>query len=125
MVHSCRKGSQVGSDQGVIASNTIYDVDYAIYVLDNAAWPGISSAAETIFDTSYSTVAIAPIRLPTGFQGTVVDLGPGIKKTDLTRVLFVTSPAATSVAVAWSGPSVNLSPTVGGMLRFDPALRAH
>src|SRR5437667_1902652 len=119
MVHTFHWGIQVGSDQGVIASNTIYDADYAIYVLDNAAWPGISSAAETIFDTTYSTVAIAPIRLPTAFQGTVVDLGPGIKKMDLTPVLFVTSPAATSVAIAWSGTSVNLSANVGGMLVFD------
>src|SRR5207249_705274 len=124
MVHTFHWGIQVGSDQGVIASNTIYDVDYAIYVLDNAAWPGISSAAETIFDTTYSTVAIAPIRLPTGFQGTVVDLGPGIKKTDLTPVLFVTSPAATSVAVAWSGTSVNLSANVGGMIVFDTGTAA-
>src|SRR5437667_162714 len=69
-------GIQVGSDQGVIASNTISDVDYAIYVLDTSAWPGISTAADTIYDTTYSSVAIAPIRLPTGFQGTVVAPGP-------------------------------------------------
>src|SRR5947199_70623 len=124
MVHTFHWGIQVGSDQGVIASNTIYDVDYAIYVLDNAAWPGISSAAETIFDTTYSTVAIAPIRLPTGFQGTVVDLVPGIKKTDLTPVLFVTPHAATRVAVAWSGTSVNLSANVGGMIVFDTGTAA-
>src|SRR5438876_9635808 len=121
MVHTCHWGIQVGSDQGVIASNTIYDVDYAIYVLDNAAWPGISSAAETIFDTTYSTVATAPIRLPTGFQGTVVAVGPGIKKTDLTPALFVTSPAAASVAAAWSGPCVTLSANVGGMIDFPPS----
>src|SRR5881296_3189477 len=73
VIHTFHWGIQVGSDGGVIASNTITDVDYAIYVLDNAAWPGISSAAETIYDTTYSSVAVAPIRLPTGFQGTVVD----------------------------------------------------
>src|SRR3989454_451221 len=121
VVHTFHWGIQVGSDQGVIASNTITDVDYAIYVLDNAAWPGISTAAETIYDTTHSTVAITPIRLPTGFQGTVVDLGPGITKTDLTPVTFVTSPAATSVAFAWSGSSLNLSATVGGLVVFDTA----
>src|SRR5213594_1933834 len=121
VIHTFHWGIQVGSDMGVIASNTITDVDYAIYVLDNAAWPGISTAAETIYDTTYSTVAITPIRLPTGFQGTVVDLGPGITKTDLTPVTFVTSPAATSVAFAWSGSSLNLSATVGGLVVFDTA----
>src|SRR5213594_1408933 len=121
VIHTFHWGIQVGSDQGVIASNTISDVDYAIYVLDNSAWPGISTAADTIYDTTYSSVAIAPIRLPTGFQGTVVDLGPGIKKTDLTPVLFVTSPAATSVAFAWSGSSLSLSATVGGLVVFDTA----
>ena len=121
VVHTFHWGIQVGSDQGVIASNTISDVDYAVYVLDNAAWPGISTAAETIYDTTYSNVAITPIRLPTGFQGTVVDLGPGITKTDLTPVLFVTSPAATSATFDWSGTSLNLSAIVGGMVVFDTA----
>src|SRR5881409_130472 len=121
MIHTFHWGIQVGSDLGVIASNTITDVDYAIYVLDNAAWPGISTAAETIYDTTYSTVAITPIRLPTGFQGTVVEVGPGITKTDLTPVTFVTSPAATSVVLAWSGSSLNLSATVGGLIVFDTA----
>src|SRR2546425_234445 len=121
VVHTFHWGIQVGSDQGVIASNTIFDVDYAIYVLDNAAWPGISTTADTIYDTTYSTVAITPIRLPTGFQGTVVDLGPGIKKTDLTPVLFVTSPAATSTTLDWSGISLNLSAIVGGVVVFDTA----
>src|SRR5881409_2721783 len=121
MVHTFHWGIQVGSDQGVIASNTIYDVDYAIYVLDNAAWPGISSAAETIYDTTYSSVAVAPIRLPAGFQGTVVDLGPGITRTDLSPVTFVTSPAATSAAFAWSGSTLNLSALVGGVVVFDTA----
>src|SRR3989454_1091078 len=121
VVHTFHWGIQVGSDQGVIASNTIFDVDYAIYVLDNAAWPGISTAADTIYATTYSSVAITPIRLPTGFQGTVVDLGPGIKKTDLTPVLFVTSPAATSATFDWSRTSLNLSAIVGGMVVFDTA----
>src|SRR6266581_1962281 len=121
VIHTFHWGIQVGSDQGVIASNTISDVDYAIYVLDNSAWPGISTAADTIYDTTYSSVAIAPVRLPTGFQGTVVDLGPGIKKTDLTPVLFVTSPAATSATLEWSGTSLNLSAIVGGMMVFDTA----
>src|SRR2546425_156214 len=121
VIHTFHWGIQVGSDLGVIASNTITDVDYAIYLLDNAAWPGISTAAETIYDTTYSTVAITPIRLPTGFQGTVVDLGPGITKTDLTPVTFVTSPAATSATFTWSGNSLNLSATVGGLIVFDTA----
>ena len=121
VIHTFHWGIQVGSDQGVIASNTISDVDFAIYVLDNAAWPGISTAADTIYDTTYSSVAITPIRLPTGFQGTVVDLGPGIKKTDLTPVLFVTSPAATSATFDWSRTSLNLSAIVGGMVVFDTA----
>src|SRR5881409_361570 len=121
VIHTFHWGIQVGSDMGVIVSNTIFDVDYAIYVLDNSAWPGISTAAETIYDTTYSTVAITPIRLPPGFQGTVVDVGPGITKTDLTPVTFVTSPAATSVAFAWSGSSLNLSATVGGLVVFDTA----
>ncbi|TLZ90914.1 MAG: hypothetical protein E6K01_02130, partial [Methanobacteriota archaeon] len=121
VIHTFHWGIQVGSDQGVIASNTISDVDFAIYVLDNAAWPGISTAADTVYDTTYSSVAITPIRLPTGFQGTVVDLGPGIKKTDLTPVLFVTSPAATSATFDWSGTSLNLSAIVGGMVVFDTA----
>src|SRR2546426_697242 len=90
----------------------------------NAAWPGISTAAETIYDTTYSTVAITPIRLPTGFQGTVVDLGPGITKTDLTPVTFVTFPAATSATFTWSGSSLNLSATVGGLIVFDTASTA-
>src|SRR2546425_388994 len=121
VIHTFHWGIQVGSDQGVIASNTISDVDFAIYVLDNAAWPGISTAADTVYDTTYSSVAITPIRLPTGFQGTVVDLGPGIKKTDLTPVLFVTSPAATSATFDWSRTSLNLSAIVGGMVVFDTA----
>src|SRR5881409_875952 len=121
VVHTFHWGIQVGSDGGVIASNTITDVDYAIYVLDNAAWPGISSAAETIYDTTYSSVAVAPIRLPTGFQGTVVDLGPGITRTDLSPVTFVTSPAAPSAAFAWSGSTLNLSALVGGVVVFDTA----
>src|SRR3989475_781292 len=121
VVHTFHWGIQVGSDGGVIASNTIYDVDYAIYVLDNAAWPGISRAAETIYDTTYSSVAVAPIRLPTGFQGTVVDLGPGITRTGLSPVTFVTSPAATSAAFAWSGSTLNLSAIVGGVVVFDTA----
>src|SRR5213593_1582157 len=121
VIHTFHWGIQVGSDGGVIASNTISDVDYAIYVLDNSAWPGISTAADTIYDTTYSSDAIAPVRLPTGFQGTVVDLGPGIKKTDLTPVLFVTSPAATSATLEWSGTSLNLSAIVGGMMVFDTA----
>src|SRR5436309_2067378 len=121
VIHTFHWGIQVGSDGGVIASNTITDVDYAIYVVDNAAWPGISSAAETIYDTTYSSVAAAPIRLPTGFQGTVVDLGPGITRTDLSPVTFVTSPAATSAAFAWSGSTLNLSALVGGVVVFDTA----
>src|SRR2546425_3576737 len=121
VIHTFHWGIQVGSDLGVIASNTISDVDYAIYVLDNTAWPGISTAAETIYDTTYSSVAITPIRLPTGFQGTLVDLGPGITKTDLTPVTFVTSPAATSATFTWSGNSLNLSATVGGLIVFDTA----
>src|SRR2546425_197987 len=121
VIHTFHRGIQVGSDLGVIASNTISDVDYAIYVLDKAAWPGISTAADTVYDTTYSSVAITPIRLPTGFQGTVVDLGPGIKKTDLTPVLFVTSPAATSATFDWSRTSLNLSAIVGGMVVFDTA----
>src|SRR2546426_629328 len=124
VIHTFHWGIQVGSDLGVIASNTISGADYAIYVLDNAAWPGISTAAETIYDTTYSTVAITPIRLPTGFQGTVVDLGPGITKTDLTPVTFVTFPAATSATFTWSGSSLNLSATVGGLIVFDTASTA-
>src|SRR5947209_4915442 len=121
VIHTFHWGIQVGSDQGVIASNTISDVDFAIYVLDNAAWPGISTPADTVHDTTHSRFAITPNRLPTGFQATVVDLGPGITKTDLTPVTFVTSPAATSATLRWSGNSLNLSATVGGLIVFDTA----
>ncbi|HYT01207.1 MAG TPA: alkaline phosphatase family protein [Thermoplasmata archaeon] len=120
-LHAFHWGVQVGSDQAVVASNMIYDVDYGIYVLDSGAWPGISSTAETIYNTTHWGVAQNAIRLPSNFQGTVVDLGSGITNADLTPILFLSTQPATRVAYVWSGSSLNVSATVGGIEVFDTA----
>ena len=119
VIHTIHWGIQVGSDQAIVASNTITGVDYAIYVLDTAQWPGVSTVGDTIFATTYSGVVSAGIRLPANFQGTVVDVGPGSRGADLTPVTLVTSPAATRISFAWSGATLNLSAIVGGTLVFD------
>src|SRR5438552_3888597 len=119
VIHTIHWGIQVGSDQAIVASNTITAADYGVYVLDPAQWPGVSTVGDTIFDTTYSSVANAGIRIPANFQGTVVDVGPGSRTADLTPVTFVTSTAATRIAFAWSGRNLNLSAMVGGFLVFD------
>ena len=119
VIHTIHWGIQVGSDQALVASNTITAADYGIYVLDPAQWPGVSTVGDTIFDTTYSSVATAGIRIPANFQGTVVDVGPGSRTADLTPVTFVTSTAATRIAFGWSGRNLNLSAMVGGFLVFD------
>src|SRR2546427_899491 len=119
VIHTIHWGIQVGSDQAIVASNTITAADYGIYVLDPAQWPGVSTVGDTIFDTTYSSVATAGIRSPATFQGTVVDVGPGSHTADLTPVTFVTSTAATRITFAWSGRNLNLSAMVGGLLVFD------
>src|SRR5207249_2903186 len=103
VIHTIHWGIQVGSDQAIVASITITAADYGVYVLDPAQWPGVSTVGDTIFDTTYSSVANAGIRIPANFQGTVVDVGPGSRTADLTPVTFVTSTAATRIAFAWSG----------------------
>src|SRR5216117_3235274 len=118
-IHTIHWGIQVGSDQAIVASNTITAADYGVYVLDPAQWPGVSAVGDTIFDTTYSSVANAGVRIPANFQGTVVDVGPGSRTADLTPVTFVTSTAATRIAFAWSGRNLNLSAMVGGFLVFD------
>src|SRR5438874_1201861 len=75
VIHTIHWGIQVGSDQAIVASNTITAADYGVYVLDPAQWPGVSTVGDTIFDTTYSSVANAGIRIPANFQGTVVDAG--------------------------------------------------
>src|SRR5256886_11265783 len=119
VIHTIHWGIQVGSDQAIVASNTIAAADYGIYVLDPAQWPGVSTVGDTIFDTTYASVATAGIRIPANFQGTVVDVGPGSRTSDLTPVTFVTSTAATRIAFGWSGRNLNLSAMVGGFLVFD------
>src|SRR2546423_14018266 len=119
VIHTIHWGIQVGSDQAIVASNTITAADYGIYVLDPAQWPGVSTVGDTIFDTTYSGVANAGIRILASFQGTVVDVGPGSHTADLTPVTFVTSTAATRITFAWSGRNLNLSALVGGLLVFD------
>src|SRR5437870_2129840 len=63
VIHTIHWGIQVGSDQALVASNTITPADYGIYVLDTAQWPGVSTVGDTIFDTTYSSVANAGIRI--------------------------------------------------------------
>ena len=119
VIHMFHWGIQVGSDRGRVASNTVTDVDSAVYVPDTGAWPGVSNVDETIYDTTYSNVATTAIRLPSVFQGTAVDLGPGIQTTDFSPVLFVTSGTPTAIAYAWSGTTLNVTITVGGITLFD------
>jgi len=121
VIHTFQWGILVGSDHAQITSNTIFNVDYAIYVPDNGSAPGVSSYAGTIYDTKTWSSAMGRIRLSPTFQGTVVDLGPGIRSTDLTAVVLQTSGPATRIAYAWSGRVLNVSATVGGAVAFATA----
>src|SRR2546427_1010816 len=117
-IHTVHWGIQVGSDQAIVASNRITSVDYGIYVLDTAQWPGVSTVGDTIFDTTYSSVVNAGIRLPANFQGTVVDVGPGIRAANLSPVTFITSIAASRIAFSWTGTALNLSAVARGATPF-------
>src|SRR5207244_1147821 len=108
VIHTFHWGIQVGSDQGVIASNTITDVDYAIYVLDNAAWPGISTAAETIYDTTYSTAATL---LPQRAAAVVFD-GYGFTPSTTYNVTRTNSGGTTRILTAQSTPVGGLTFTI-------------
>src|SRR5439155_1615897 len=114
-------GILLGSDNAQILSNTIFDVDYAIYVPDSGSLPGVSSSAGTIYDTTAWGSAMGRIRLSPTFQGTVVDLGSGIRSTDLSAVVLQTSGPATRIAYAWSGRTLNVSATVGAAVAFATA----
>src|SRR5436189_3693364 len=114
-------GILFGSDNAQILSNTIFDVDYAIYVPDSGSLPGVSSSAGTIYDTTAWGSAMGRIRLSPTFQGTVVDLGSGIRSTDLSAVVLQTSGPATRIAYAWSGRTLNVSATVGAAVAFATA----
>jgi hypothetical protein len=121
-IHSLYWGIEVGADGGWFASNLIFGVDTAIYVVDNGTFPGATSFDETIYDTTYDTVASGGIRLPAGFQGTVVDLGRGIRPTDMTPVFVSILGTATRISYTWSGTLLNLSATVNGVVLFDTAV---
>jgi len=121
VIHSFQWGILVGSDNAQILSNTIFDVDYAIYVPDSGSLPGVSSSAGTIYDTTAWGSAMGRIRLSPTFQGTVVDLGAGIRSTDLSAVVLQTSGPATRIVYAWSGRTLNVSATVGAAVAFATA----
>src|SRR5207247_2044029 len=48
VIHTFQWGILLGSDNAQILSNTIFDVDYAIYVPDSGSLPGVSSSAATV-----------------------------------------------------------------------------
>ncbi len=121
VIHTFQWGILLGSDNAQILSNTIFDVDYAIYVPDSGSLPGVSSSAGTIYDTTAWGSAMGRIRLSPTFQGTVVDLGSGIRSTDLSAVVLQTSGPATRIAYAWSGRTLNVSATVGAAVAFATA----
>src|SRR5207237_878078 len=102
-------------------SNTTFDVDYAIYVPDSGSLPGVGSSAGTIYDTTAWGSAMGRIRLSPTFQGTVVDLGSGIRSTDLSAVVLQTSRPATRIAYGRYGRPLNVPATVGSARA--PALR--
>src|SRR5207247_3484704 len=52
VIHTLQWGILLGSDNAEILSNTIFDVDYAIYVPDSGSLPGVSSSAGTIYETT-------------------------------------------------------------------------
>ncbi len=122
VIHTFHWGIQVGSEGGSIYSNIIHDVDYAVYVLDNNSWNGtISSFDETIYNTSYWNVSNSAFRLPLNFTGNVVDLGPGVRLTDLTPVRILMDGPASRIEFGWAGQQLNLSVVVKGSLLFDTA----
>jgi hypothetical protein len=112
-------GIEVGADGGTFASNTIWDADYAVYVVDNGTFPGSTSYDETIYNTTYENVAIGGIRLPAGFRGNVADLTPAIRSSDMTATTLSIAGTATRISFSWSGSLVNLSLTVDGLVLFD------
>src|SRR5919197_590957 len=120
VVHTVHWGIQVGSQGDRFYSNTIHDVDYAVYVLDNNTWNGtVSSYAETIYDTDYWNVSNSAFRLPLKSIVTRVDLGPGIRPTDFSAVQVLTDRTPSSIAYTWSGQRLNLSLTLGSDVLFD------
>src|SRR3989440_1028838 len=121
VIHTFQWGILLGSGNAQILSNTIFDVDYAIYVPDSGSLPGVSSSAGTIYDTTSWGSAMGRIRLSPTFQGTVVDLGSGIRSTDLSAVVLQTAGPATRIAYAWSGRTLNVSATVGAAVAFATA----
>jgi hypothetical protein len=118
-IHSFHWGIEVGADHGWFVSNTISEADYAIYVVDNGTIPGATSFDETIYDTSYSAVTSGGIHLPANFRGTVVDLGLGVRTTDMSQGTLTILGAATQVSFLWTGSQLNLSVTANGFLMFD------
>ncbi|HYY47145.1 MAG TPA: alkaline phosphatase family protein [Thermoplasmata archaeon] len=122
LIHTFASGILVGADDDVVASNTIFGVDYGIFVPDNGSIPGVAVFGGTIYNTTMWDVSREAVRLPNAFGGTVVDLGSGIRSTDLTSVLLATDRAASRIAIAWSGLAVNLSATVDGTVFFDTAV---
>jgi hypothetical protein len=122
LVQDIHWGIQVGSRGDRVYSNTIHDVDTAIYVLDNNSWNGtVSPFGIAIYDTDYWNVSQSAIRLPLNFSGTVVDLGnrDGIRTTDFTAARLITDATPSRIAYAWSGFRLNLSVTLGGDVVFD------
>ncbi len=119
VIHTYHWGIQVGSDRGVFFSNTVYDVDYGVFVLDNGSWPGINTYDETIYNTTYSSVSQQPFRLPSKPDLTVVDVGPGVVPGDLRAVLVKTYGSPTVMNYSWSGSRLNVSMTLGGSVIYD------
>jgi phosphatidylinositol-3-phosphatase len=125
LIHTLASGILVGSDDGMMSSNTIFNVDYGVFVPDSGALPGVDSTlGNTIYDTTMWDVARGSVRLPNQFSGTVVDLGSGIRPADLTSVLFVTDQAASRVSLSWSGTAMNLSAVIQGAVVFDTGATA-
>jgi len=121
VIYTQHWGIQVGSDHGLFHSNTIYNVKEGIMVLDTGAWHGISSVGETIYNTTYWNATTTGIALPSNFTGTVVDLGPGIRSTNLTPVTLRMNGPASRVDLGWAGQRLNLSMLMKGSLLFDTA----
>lgn len=124
VIHTFVLGIVIGSDDSAVLSNTIHDVEYGIFVPDSGPMQGIGLTGNSIYNTTTWNVARDAIRLPDSFEGTVVDLGEGIRPTDLTPVLFVTQAPSSQVTITWSGFLLNLSATVDGTFVFDTAATA-
>jgi hypothetical protein len=124
VLHTFVSGIIAGSDDVIILSNTIHDVEYGIFVPDEGPAPGASPSGISIYNSTMWNAARGAVRLPDSFEGTVVDLGPGIRPADLTPVLLMTEEPASRVTVSWSGHFLNLSATVAGAVVFDTVATA-